>query len=56
MPTQTVLFPEFQAYQARHSTTDVFVPMVVAEAPAAIRAMPEANIDEKIVFLRKGKP
>lgn len=47
MQQQAILFPEFQAALERQ-TGDEFAPVVIAEAPAELRAMPEGEIEEKI--------
>ena len=47
MPQQAFLFPEFQA-ALEHPAGDTFTPVVIAEAPAELRAMPEGEIEEKI--------
>ncbi len=47
MHPQSILFPEFQAPLERPPNGE-FSPVVVAEAPAKLRAMPEGGIEEKI--------
>lgn len=48
MQQQAILFPDLQA-AAERQAGDEFAPVVIAEAPAALRAMPEGEIEEKIV-------
>ena len=48
MPEQAVLFPEFHTHLIGHQAVDGFSPVIIAEAPAALRAMPEGEIEEKI--------
>lgn len=48
MPQQIVLFPELHAARAPHVTPDEFTPVVIAEAPAEVRALPADDIEEKI--------
>ena len=48
MPAQAFLFPEFQTSLIGHQSVDEFSPIVLAEAPEALRAMPEGEIEEKI--------
>lgn len=48
MQVQAFLFPEFQTSLIGHQTVDEFSPIVLAEAPEDLRAMPEVEIDEKI--------
>ena len=52
MPAQAFLFPEFQTSLIGHQSVDEFSPIVLAEAPEDLRAMPEVEIEEKIA---KGK-
>ena len=47
MPQEAFLFPEFQAVLERPAG-DAFTPVVIAEAPAELRAMPEGEIENKI--------
>lgn len=47
MLTQTVLFPELERHQSRCNGEE-FSPMVIAEAPEAVRQMPTTTIEEKI--------
>lgn len=47
MQQQAILFPEFQAALERQAG-DEFAPVVIAEAPAELRAMPEGEFEEKI--------
>ena len=48
MPEQAFLFPEFHTQLIGHQAADEFSPIVLAEAPEALRAMPEKEIEEKI--------
>ena len=41
MPAQAFLFPEFQTSLIGHQSVDEFSPIVLAEAPEDLRAMPE---------------
>lgn len=48
MHSQTPLFPELHAHLIGHQAADGFSPLVIAEAPAELRAMPEGEVEEKI--------
>ncbi|MBP6762473.1 MAG: phosphoadenosine phosphosulfate reductase family protein [Thauera sp.] len=48
MPVQAFLFPEFQTRLTGHQSVGEFSPIVIAEAPEDLRAMPEDEIEEKI--------
>ena len=48
MPAQAFLFPEFQTSLIGHQSVDEFSPIVLAEAPEDLRAMPEDEIEEMI--------
>ncbi len=45
---QAFLFPEFQSQLIGCQAVDGFAPVVIAEAPADLRSMPEEQIEEKI--------
>lgn len=49
MQTQPVLFPEFEQRLGAPLCACAFSPVVIAEAPEAIRDLPGAELEEKIV-------